>query len=766
VTEPAEKKRVPSWVWVAGVVLLGLVLRLIYVAQVGGTPLVIPDELDPGFYFEWAQRIVAGDWFGSEPFVQSPLYAYFLAFLIAILGDGVIPILVLQSLIGAGTVALTYAAGRRFFDHRRGLIAALLIALYGPFIFYEGMVMKAFLSPFLTLALMVTINRARQAAQSPSSRRAALAFVLAGATFGLLTLTRDNFILMAPFLLVLAAGLGGGWNGRGMRSMGAFAVGAALLIAPVTLRNGIVAGEFVLLTTGGGEVFYIGNNANANGLYVPPPFVRPDPRYEHADFVQRASEITGRPLTAMQSSWFWFGEGLKYIVSRPLDWLGLLWQKMMHFWNVHELPDNLDYTVMQWFSPLLDHLNFVVPPHGVATLSVPGPGGWVQTRLHLLSTFGTIAPLGLVGLFLTRRRWRHLLPLYVVLFVYVGTVMLFFNFSRFRVPIVPLLALFAADTLLALGRHLNKEWDLAVAFAGRSGDMVQRFLALRPGRSSIIAALLLIIVTLGINTVLPRGVVPAIEQAVIAGNAYYAQGNLERARQSYFTGLVLLGEGAPGPVGDELLRRHFGPGVTQDALRKELEIEAVARGDQFKAIHMGVHHGLGLALLMQGREQIARGRRQDAMPLIDRAIGQFEEVLKLAPAYLLSHRKLAEAHRLKGDSPGAIGWLTKAVDLWPDDLQARMELADILYQSGRFHEALRHLQEARLQNPDMEPQVLADFHYNRGLIQARALGYRGTALYNFERALELYPDHPRAGSIHAMIEELRAAGVRPQPEAD
>ena len=765
-TEPSDQRRFPAWVWVAGVTLLGLVLRLIYVAQIGNTPMVIPDDLDPGFYFGWAQRIAAGDWLGSEPFVQSPLYAYFLALIIAILGADTIPILVVQSLIGAGTVALTYAAGRRFFDHRRGLIAALLIALYGPFIFYEGMVMKVFLSPFLTLVLVLLIDRARQAARAPAARRAALAFAWSGAAFGLLALTRDNFVLMAPLLLVLAAGEGGGWNGRGLRSAGGFALGAALCIAPVTLRNAIVAHEFVLLTTGGGEVFYIGNNAEANGLYVPPPFVRPDPRYEHADFVQRAAEIAGRPLTAMQSSWFWFNEGLRYIAGRPLDWLGLLSRKMIHFWNVYELPDNLDYTLMQWFSPLLGYLNFVVPPHGVPTLSVPGPGGWVQVRLHLLSTFGTVAPLGLAGLYLTRRRWRHLLPLYVVLFGYVGTVMLFFNFGRFRVPVVPLLALFAADTVLALGRHLRKEWDLAVAFAGRSGDMVQRFGELRPGRPAMIAALLLLIATLAINTVLPRGVVPAIERAVIAGNAYYAQGDAELARQNYFTGLVLLGEGVPGAVGDELLRRHFGAGVTREALRKELEIEAVVRGDQFKAIHMGVHHGLGIALLMQGREQIDRGRRQEALPLLDRAIEQFEEVLKLAPAYLLSHRKLAEAYRLKGDSPTAIDWLIKAVDLWPDDLQARMELAELLYASGRFRDALRHLEEARRQNPEMEPRDRAHYHFSRGLIQLRALGERGSALYNFEQALRLDPDHPQAGAIRAAIDELRADGVMPQPEAE
>ena len=152
----------PGWIWVGAVLILALALRLTYVFQVVGTSLVVPEDLDPGFYFNWAREIAAGDWLGKEPFVQSPLYAYLLGLFIRLAGAGLTPILVAQSIVGAGTVFLTYLAGRRYFDPTRGLLAALILALYAPFIFYEGMVMKTFLSPFLTLALLLLLDKARE----------------------------------------------------------------------------------------------------------------------------------------------------------------------------------------------------------------------------------------------------------------------------------------------------------------------------------------------------------------------------------------------------------------------------------------------------------------------------------------------------------------------------------------------------------------------------------------------------------------------------
>jgi hypothetical protein len=227
-----------------------------------------------------------------------------------------------------------------------------------------------------TVVLLLLLDVAMEA----SDRRFLRMFGAAGVVYGLLTLDRDNFILLAPVLAVLVLWLGGGFKRRGLLAAGAFTLGTVHVIVPVTLRNWVVSHEFVLLTTGGGEVFFIGNNADANGLYVPPPFVRPDPKYEHADFLARASEISGKRLTAMQSSWFWFDQGMQFIKEEPLSWLRLIGRKFVHFWNFYELPDNLDYQILQRFSPLLDAVNVSFPPpDGTMRVTRPVRTSTVQT---------------------------------------------------------------------------------------------------------------------------------------------------------------------------------------------------------------------------------------------------------------------------------------------------------------------------------------------------------------------------------------------------
>jgi 4-amino-4-deoxy-L-arabinose transferase-like glycosyltransferase/cytochrome c-type biogenesis protein CcmH/NrfG len=816
--EPQPTRNIATLFALAAILAAALGLRLAYVFQIVPTNLVEPTDLDPGFYYNWAKEIAAGNWLGTTPFVQSPLYAYLLGIFIKLFGPALTPILVVQSLVGVGTVLLTYVAGRRFFDARHGLVAAAFLAIYGPFVFYEGMVMKTFLSPFLTILLALLLERAQRAstvAESGDPGGSIKWFAASGVLFGLLALDRDNFILMAPVLAFLAYRLGRravlaaheaveivsgpvapetfaeqaageptatmpaaarrapidpalrqAATRAGRRAAVALALGTVVVIAPVTLRNWIVSKELVLLTTGGGEVFFIGNNADANGLYVPPPFVRPDPKFEHADFIDRGSEIAGHTLSPMQSSWFWFREGVRFIADSPLQWLSLEGRKLFFFWNWYELPDNLDYAVMQWFSPLLRGLNVVWPPQDWPAPALPAGGGvWMQTRAHLYSTFGLLAPLGLLGMVVSWRRRRELASLYVLLFGYMGTVLLFFNFSRFRVPVVPILALFAAAGIFALGRALVRAARWAQALARRSGALAERGRELLPKRTEWVAVGVFVAGFAVVNLEYPRGVVPAIEQALLIGNAYYGQGEAKKALQSYTTGLILLGEGPQGEAGDALLRAQFGPRVTREAIARELEVESVARGPQFKGIHLGIHHGLGIAMVQQAQDLLDQGHRVEAMPILDAAIAQFDEALRIAPSYLLSHRKLARAYILKGDTPRGVEILRKAVDLWPEDAPARLELAEVLYASGEFRDALRQLDAARHYNAAMSREEEAQLTMNRGLIFMHGLEEPGKALYDFNRALELDPNHPQATAIRQAIQELTMRGTQPLTDA-
>ena len=308
---------------------------------------------------------------------------------------------------------------------------------------------------------------------------------------------------------------------------------------------------------------------------------------------------------------------------------------------------------------------------------------------------------------------------------------------------------------------LRRLGSLLVGFAARSGDMAARARDLLPGWKGAVACVAAAFLVVGMNVEWPRGVVPALEQALVAGNAYYEQAKYEQALQEYLQGMLLLGEGPPGARGDAELKSRYGPEATRAAIAKELEAESIARGPQFKGIHLGIHHGIGITLTQKAQSLLEKGERQKAMPLLDEAITQFNEALRLAPAYLLSIRKLALAYELKGDHAAAIEWLRKGIDLWPDDLQVRADLAEALSNAGEYNDALKQLDEARTANKTMDPHVLARLYHYRGRILLEGLHEPGRALYNYERTLELDPTYPQADEIRNTVLFLRSRGLQP-----
>ena len=88
------------------VVLFGvaLVVRVSLLVQISRTPFWEVRNIDSEAYHLWAARIAAGHWAPTEAFYQSPLYAYFLAVLYAVFGDGNWSPRVVQVVLAAGLV--------------------------------------------------------------------------------------------------------------------------------------------------------------------------------------------------------------------------------------------------------------------------------------------------------------------------------------------------------------------------------------------------------------------------------------------------------------------------------------------------------------------------------------------------------------------------------------------------------------------------------------------------------------------------------------
>ncbi|MEK6758607.1 MAG: glycosyltransferase family 39 protein [Deltaproteobacteria bacterium] len=393
---------------------VALVYRLIYIHQFSQYPIFSSLDIDQEYYHFWAKRIAAGDLMsGTEVFEMTPLYAYMLGFFYKFISTDIFTLKVAQSVAGSiSAVMIFFLAGRVFKSFAIAVVAGGMAAMYAPFVHYDNMVMKSFLTVFFSVASLIFLYRGEE-------RGSLLDALFAGASIGLLALVRENAILLIAGVVI--------WfifrfpAREAAKSSGVFLAGFFLVMSPVAIRNYVVSGDIVLNTAGGGEVFYIGNNPEADGTYKAPPFLKTlHPFKEHEEFRSEAQRLTGRVLTRKESSDFWFGQGLDFIKANPGQFTWLVYRKFVMFWNFYERPDNLNFYFMK---TLASSLNYGI-------------------------TYGVLAPLGILGIFLSLRDWRKNSLLYIFLLTYLASMLLVFNFARFRIPIVPVIMLWAAFSLV------------------------------------------------------------------------------------------------------------------------------------------------------------------------------------------------------------------------------------------------------------------------------------------------------------------------------
>ena len=114
---------------------------------------------DSRAYDEWAQRIAGGDWLGHEVFYQAPLYPYLLGVIYAVAGRSLLLVRIVQAPIGSASCVLLALAGARLFSPRAGIAAGLILALYAPAIFFDGLLQKSVLDVFFVCLALWLISR-------------------------------------------------------------------------------------------------------------------------------------------------------------------------------------------------------------------------------------------------------------------------------------------------------------------------------------------------------------------------------------------------------------------------------------------------------------------------------------------------------------------------------------------------------------------------------------------------------------------------------
>lgn len=421
--------------------VIGLVIRLAHLQQIAAhDPYFTIPSVDGAVYDAWAREMLAGDWLGEGVLFMGPLYPLFMTLVYAVFGTSLAAIKAVQAVLGAIVCVLVWGIAREAFERRSAAaLAGLFAAFHGMLIFYGGTVMVVNLQVPLVMGFVWAWMHALR---RPSFAR----WALCGLLLGLSVLSRQTTLLLAPLVVLWLVLDPASSLPREKRIAFAATFGTVLLllILPFTIRNYVVADDLVLLNSMGGPNFYMGNQRKADGTWQPPSLgsrVRVDnPKTMQREFRRAAEQSTGHPMKTSEVSSHWLARGIEEIAEDPLRWIRLEARKLGLFFNAYEVWNNRSIEISRSFSRVLQ---------------LPLPG------------FGLIAPLGLLGMALARRRWRTLVPIYSTLLVYLASALLFFVLSRYRMPatvlFIPWAAFASVEIVEGLRRRELRFLGIAVA---------------------------------------------------------------------------------------------------------------------------------------------------------------------------------------------------------------------------------------------------------------------------------------------------------------
>ncbi len=653
-------------VWGTIIFITAFVLRLIFLFEFKSIPLFDTYIMDMKYFHDWAVSFIGGTGAGPSPYFKAPFYPIFLGIVYTLLSDSPWVIRIVQSILGSFAAVLTFLIGMRFFNKKVGITAGFITAFCSTLIIFDAQLLVPTLTIFLNMLGIYFLVKGIQSGKS-------LMFLLGGLSLGLSAIARPTVLVFIAALLFFLLWISYKASHQlNKKSVIIFLTGVILAITPVTVRNVIESGEFVVIGTYGGINLYIGNNIQSDGLSTRLPGTGLDWWDEGgmSDAIRIAEEDAGHSLTASERASYWQNRALSEIINHPVIFVKNLWRKFIFFIGGPELYNNFDIYYVAYQTTILKLLL------------------WKDI---VFFPWGIIFPLAFAGIILIRKWTIEKKIILLFLISYIPTLLLFFVTSRYRLPMVPVLIIFAS-------------YFLVEGFKRLKVCSLQK-------KITVLASLVLLLTVCQIDFYnLSKGTNAQGHQMIAAIYSY--RGDEVKAEEFYRKALIADPDlpNANNDLGVMLMNR----GQNDEAI--ELFKHAV-KFEPGEFIH---HLNLGEAYLNSG--------------LIEKSIKEYNIVLTLNPEFYYAHYNLGQCWFKMNNPDSAIEYYNKAIVVDP-------ELPDAHYSLGFVYHAIGEIDSAGIYvgNAIENDSNYTDAYYSLGYIYMQQ-NKSDSAIIYFEKYL-LFPNN-------------------------
>ncbi len=670
-----------DWVLLTIVLAFGALLRGAYLMEIKDDPAFSHPIYDPEYNAYWARGLAAGDWqlppgvndpeIRSTPHGRPPGYPWFLTLTYLLFGVNDWSPRLVQMALGLVNAALMYFLGRRLFGRGIGFIAALFMALYWAFPYFEGLLTYPTVVVCILLCMLHAILRWRERPNAKGA--AAVGFLL-----GLFGLFRPNALLFAPVLVLWMArvrGNAGLSRIRWMLAATSLALGIAAVLTPAFVRNYMVARDVVFISSYGGINFYVGNHPEASLVEPRIPELLRWAGIEHWSCFDYAAIVRGvaaeQGLDNMkfsEANRYFYRKTLGFIRERPGLFLKNLAKKALLFWGPHEITNDTVMAYDKQFSKTLHWLP------GFPTAAALFVFGSLMLLLKRRRASADLSPLV--------RDMSELLWLFAL--TYFLSVIIYFVAGRYRMPVIPVMLLFGACGVM---------------------EILQLFKQRRsPGIAAALAALVVLWALFHCN---PLGYKPSegtwhLRKAL----AWSAAGDEAKAYDAYQAALAHGAESSL--VFANLGRLHIEQGEIETGL------ELYRRGLECNPGNAVIRNNLGYQLYKAGNTEEAISHLTQAtianprfalahtnlghaladLGQIDEALKHFQTVAEISPSDPNAWYNVARMLFLQGDNESAVENYERALRLRPDFAEALNNIGYIYASQGRLDDAVEYYNRA------------------------------------------------------------------------